>query len=158
MHRWLLRRRQREKYLLLEFQGPTGPFILAPAEGSGWRTQGLASLAGHIIYSNFRVYLISKKYFDSPPPANKSIVKWTWSKWGKHVCVMLYLQVIFSGTCIIIHIMYHAGVLQMNSNSVSFTVSAKPLLWKEDFMEDNVLNCLCCLVGLPLHSKLQVGR
>ena len=71
----VLKIRNYQTYVIPEFQGPTGPFILAPAEGSGWRTQGLASLAGHIIYSNFRVYLISKKYFDSPPPANKSIVK-----------------------------------------------------------------------------------
>ena len=39
----------------LEFKGPTGPLILAPAEGSMWRTQGLTSLAGHITYSKLRV-------------------------------------------------------------------------------------------------------
>ena len=37
-----------EEFEKLEFQGPTGHFILAPAEGSVWRMQGLASLTSHI--------------------------------------------------------------------------------------------------------------
>ena len=59
--------------------------------------------------------------------------------------------------CSYIQIISHICVLQRYSNSFSFRVSARHLLWKEDFMEDYVLNCLF-LVGLPLHSKLQIVR
>ena len=61
-------------YRILEFQGPTGPFILAPAEGSVWRTAGLALLAGNSNYSNLEV-LFEIKIKSLLTPAIKRILK-----------------------------------------------------------------------------------